>query len=228
MLSGTFGACHQRTRSTRHARREVGGLEPNWRTGASPGRHRRAGARDSSRRAMNRETRLQATMLDLQRAVTVAELRAELLLNPDDAPVVVTMPDRAKTSIEAVHRVVSAGAGPGLVPDEVVGSVFSPRAWRLAKSTDSRRATGQSLTRSLVHRSPRSPAGRTLRRCEPADCWSLRPGTPLTCFESHSGHRPHLVIRAGVSHTCRKRVQRGASTCHPAPVRCHRPACRYL
>jgi hypothetical protein len=61
-------------------------------------------------------------------AITVGELRAELLLYRDDAPVVVTVPDREQPSIEAVHPIVAAGAGAGLIPDEIVAAVFSLRA----------------------------------------------------------------------------------------------------
>lgn len=67
-------------------------------------------------------------MLELRRAITVAEMRAELLLFPDDAPVVVIVRDPAQPSIEAVHSIVLAGAGRGLMPDEIIAAFFSLRA----------------------------------------------------------------------------------------------------
>ncbi|KQY44343.1 hypothetical protein [Cellulomonas sp. Root137] len=60
--------------------------------------------------------------------LTAAELLAEPLLYPDDAPVVVIVPDRAQPSIEAVRPIVSAGAGRGLMPDEITAAFFSLRA----------------------------------------------------------------------------------------------------
>lgn len=67
-------------------------------------------------------------MPERQTPITVAALRAELMLYADDTPVVVTVPDRAQPSIDAVHPVISAGVGQGLMPDEVLASTFSLRA----------------------------------------------------------------------------------------------------
>ncbi|WP_456786574.1 hypothetical protein [Cellulomonas sp. P5_C5] len=61
-------------------------------------------------------------------AMTVGEIRAELLLYPDDAPVVVVVPDHGQPSISAVLPVVGGGSGSGVAPDEVLASVLELRA----------------------------------------------------------------------------------------------------
>ena len=57
--------------------------------------------------------------------ITVGQLRAELLLlYADDVPVVVAVPDRGQSSFSSVLPVISAGTGPGAVPDEIASSVL--------------------------------------------------------------------------------------------------------
>lgn len=58
--------------------------------------------------------------------LTVGELRAELALYPDDATIDVYV--REVDGTDRVLQIVAAGYGPGVVPDEVLGSSLPLRA----------------------------------------------------------------------------------------------------